>query len=159
MPPYAQHGMSIELFYTVLAVFFFFMIYFKTKEMYKLSKHKGIHCFRMAFLFFGLSYLARFLMLLFAMTTRFLFDDYLPRIIMFSITIVLLGYLSTMALFYLIYSQLWKKISHKQFLWFANIIAVTVSIVAFLSRSNGLVTLIQLFMLVFTIILISRQKK
>ncbi|MBU1976265.1 MAG: hypothetical protein KKG59_07725, partial [Nanoarchaeota archaeon] len=65
MPPihyFGPHNMIFELIYTLLIVFLCGFVYFKTTELYQLSKYKGISFFRNAFLFFGLAYAARLLL-------------------------------------------------------------------------------------------------
>src|SRR3989338_5140749 len=63
------------------------------------------------------------------------------------------GYFSTMAIFYLAYSTLWKEISHKNFVVFSNIFAVIISLTAFITGSYVLLTLLQFFLIVFTVII------
>ena len=93
---------GIELGFTVIAVIFCFLIYFKTKEIYELTKYKGIRYFRGAFLFFGLSYVMRFLFSL-VLLSRIAFDFFLPRHLIMPLFILPLGYLSTVGIFYLIF--------------------------------------------------------
>jgi hypothetical protein len=148
-----------ELLYTLIIVFLCFLIYFKTKEIYDLTKHKGIHYFRNTFLFFGLAYISRFVLHLLMIANTAL-DIYLPRELFLPITILPVSYFSTMALFYLMYSLIWKKIENKQFLIFSNIAAILFSIVAFISRSPHTISILQLIPLAFTIIIgLSSYKK
>ena len=51
-----------ELIYTTIIVIFCYLIYHKTKEIYNLTKYKGIHYFRNTFLFFALAYASRFIL-------------------------------------------------------------------------------------------------
>lgn len=150
-----------EFAYTAIIVFLCFLIYYKTKEIYDLTKHKGIHYFRNTFLFFGLAYISRFILHLLLIANATL-DIYLPRRFLMPIMMVPVGYLSTMALFYLMYSLVWRKISNKHFIIFSNLFAVLFSIVAFVSKSPYIISILQLILLVFTIIIsftIFKKKK
>src|SRR4030042_2689037 len=109
MPPFDPTIMIGEFVYTLIIVVFCGIIYWKTKEIYELTKYKGIKYFRNTFLFLGLSYLLRFVTHMAMMTTRAL-DYFIPRNAMMGITQLPVGNLSTMALFYLMYSLIWKRI-------------------------------------------------
>ncbi len=64
MPPFHLIDptmLAVELGYTLIVVFICFIIYFKTREIYDLTKYEGIEYFRNTFLFFGLAYIFRFL--------------------------------------------------------------------------------------------------
>ena len=123
-----------------------------------MTKYKGIHYFRNAFLFFGLAYAARLVFHLFQLTS-IAFDFFIPRGMMFPIMMVPVGYLSTMAIFYLAYSTSWKKISYRYFVILSNATALVITVVAFLTRSPEILSLIQLGLLVVTIILGIRKHK
>ncbi|MFH1315941.1 MAG: hypothetical protein ABII01_00310 [Candidatus Woesearchaeota archaeon] len=162
MPIHQFLGSTIfgfEFIYTVLIVILCALVYFKTKEPYELTKYRGIGYFRNAFLFFGLAYLARFLLYIITLTV-FAFDFFIPRRLFFPIAMIPVGYLSTMAIFYLTYSLVWKKIKYNYFFLFSNIIAILVSTAAFISRSHILLTGLQVGLLIFTaIISLSRHSK
>lgn len=147
MPPF--ENILSEFLYTFIIVVFCSLIFWKTREIYQLTKYKGIKYFRNTFLFLGISYLFRFVAHLLMMTTIVL-DYIIPRKIMMGITMLPVSYLSTMALFYLMYSLIWKKIDERKFLAFSNIIAIIVSIAAFMTRSPEILVIIQLTLLAFT---------
>ena len=147
---------GLELAYTTIIVILCFLVYHKTKEMYELTKHKGIHHFRNAFLFFGLSYVGRFLVHIFQLGMIAL-DIWMPRSIFFPIMMIIVGYFSTMALFFLGYSVIWKKIEYSKFIVFANIIATIVSLFAFISRSPMILSVVQLPLLVLIVVLILKK--
>ncbi len=150
-------GFSTELAYTFIVVVLCFLVYYKTREIYDLTGYKGIKYFRNAFLFFGLAYASR-LFLYTLLISKIAFDFILPMRILFPISNLLVAYLSTMALLYLAYSTLWKRINFEHFLHLSNIIALIVAGLAFVSRSPALVSMIQLLMLLFIIILILAKK-
>ena len=64
---------AVEIIYTLLIVVLCFLVYFRTKNIFDLTKHRGIQYFRNAFLFFGLAYSARLLIHL-IMIGRIAFD-------------------------------------------------------------------------------------
>jgi hypothetical protein len=159
MPPlFNPHIYGPELIYTTLIALLCFMVYFKTKTIYDLTKHKGIGYFRNAFLLFGLSYITGFLLYIFTLTS-ITFDFFMPRKSVMPFFIVVTGYLSTMAIFYLAYSTVWKKFTYDNFMLFANLAAVLVSAAAFISRSNIMLSMLQLILLVFTIIISTIKHK
>lgn len=145
-------GLAVELGYTIIVVFLCFMIFFKTREIYDLTKHKGIKYFRITFLFFGLAYLFRFLFILSILLT-ITFDIYSSIYILKIITMVFIGYFSTMAILSLTYSTIWKKLQIKHTLLIFNVISVLISGIAFISRSHSLLILSQAVLLSFTIIM------
>ncbi len=153
-----RFGFQLELIYTIIIVFLCFLVYFRTKEIYELTRYKGIHYFRNAFLFFGLAYAARIFFRLFQLTST-AFDFFMPRGMMFPIMMIPVGYLSTMAIFYLAYSTSWKKLSYRYFVILANATALIISAVAFFTRSPEILSYIQLGLLVVTIILGVRKHK
>lgn len=109
------------------------MIYFGTKELYELSNYKGIKYFRMAFLFFAFAYFFRyiikFLIIYFQLDRIF---DLSPHLIGFFAMIFFI-YLSSMAIFYLLYSLLHKKLGNKK-IYIFHIIAVFLAFLSSLFR-------------------------
>ena len=55
----ADLGIGSEIIYSFVIIVCSLMIYFATKELYELSKHKGIKYFRLSFLFFAIAYFFR----------------------------------------------------------------------------------------------------
>lgn len=148
---------GIEFLYTLVVIVLCFFVYHKTKDIYDLTKYKGIGYFRNAFLLFGFAYASRFILHILTFTTRLFFDSFIPRNIIFPLIIIPVGYLSTMAIFYLSYSTVWKKIDYKYFLIFSNTLAILLSAIAFISRSHILLSSLQLLLLLFTIIISFRK--
>jgi len=146
--------LAAELGYTLIVVFLCFMIYFKTREIYDLTKHEGINYFRIAFLFFALAYIFRFLHI-FSILERITFDtDLLMDIFrIFPFFLVFNGYFSTLAILSLTYSIIWEKLHIKHTLLLFNAIAILISGIAFISRSPFLLILAQAVLLIFTIIM------
>jgi hypothetical protein len=155
-------GFVSEILYTAIVVFFCFLIYFKTKEMYDLTKYKGIHYFRNAFLFFGLAYLFRFVIHVIQFTNMAAssgFDIGHPRRMMFPFSMLVVSYLSTMAIFYLTYSTSWKKIKYVPFIIISNVVAILLSVTSFIFRSPFILSLLQLLLLLASFIIIVTQHK
>ena len=162
MPPFHiidPTRLAVELAHTLIVVFLCFTIYYKTREIFDLTKHEGIKYFRITFLFFGLAYISRFISVLLKLIV-ITFDIYFPMHIFGIFPLVFIGYFSTIAILSLTYSILWKKlhINHTflkhTFLLF-NIIAVLISGIAFFSRSPFILILAQAVLLIFTSIIIA----
>ena len=152
MPPMFNPLMFfVEIGYTFFILFFCFLIYIKTKEIYDLTKHKGIYYFRNTFLFFGLAYLLRFLFGIIMMTERWIDFIHIPRHAMRPLTSLFTGYFSTMALLCLIYSTIWKRFSSKEFFIASNIIALLIAVSAAISQEVFILT--QIFLLIIAIVL------
>ncbi len=106
---------GMELIYSFVIIVCSLLVYFSTKKMYDVSKYPGIKYFRMSFLFFAITYFFKsFISFLFV-----LFDVH--EVLEFSsmflgiLSLFLFMYASTMAIFYLLYSVIWKKFKEKKF--------------------------------------------
>src|SRR4030042_1399496 len=108
--PYLSNlGLGTEIIYSFVIIICSLMVYFGTRELYELSSYKGIKYFRQAFLFFAVAYFFRSFI-------KFVMDYFkISRILDFSpmifgqFSLLLFMYFSSMAVFYLIYSLMWKK--------------------------------------------------
>ena len=99
----------IELAYALTIIVSSLVIFFKTREIEDLSGHKGIKYFRMAFLFFAISYFLRFfsrVLLLGLLVT----GTRIPRASFTSLTSVLFLYSGFMTMFYLLYGISIKRV-------------------------------------------------
>ena len=160
--PFDYSRLAVELSYTLIVLFFCFMIYIKTKEMHDLTKYKGIQYFRITFLFFGLAYLFRFaFILILLLLIRGTFDVYSVNIAFKFVPLILCGYLSTMAILSLTYSTIWKKIHIKHTFLISNAIAVLISGIALISISSIPLIVSQAVLLIFTMayIIYSQSRK
>jgi len=147
-----------ELVFTIIAFIFCFAIYYKTRESYELTKHAGIRYFRDAFLFFGLSYIMRFLFSL-VLFSRMAFDFFIPREMFVPLFILPLGYLSTIAIFYLIFSLVWKRVNNQKILILGHLIAILLPLLAFLTRTPMLLLYMQTALLMIAILLVFLIRK
>jgi hypothetical protein len=143
-----------ELIYTFLVSILCFLIYYKTKDLYSLTKHQGIKYFRYTFLFFGLAYLTRFLLFLFMISPLSFNNCGLPRKMFGLLFIIILGYFSTIAIMNLSYSIIWKKIPKKGLFLFANIFAIFISYISFKTRSFEIILYIQLLLFIIALFII-----
>jgi hypothetical protein len=151
-PPFWFAGPWVELVYTLVIVLLCFLVYFKTKELYDLTKHKGIKYFRLAFLLFGIAYATRLLTHL-IMIGHIGLDFMMPHNWLVGLSMTAMSYLSTMAMVYLIYSTIWKKFNSMGFLLISNAAALMLFAISFFTRSLDLITLVQLLLLLATVII------
>jgi hypothetical protein len=149
---FSPTAISFELVYAFIVVLLCFWIYYITKEIYSLTKHKGIGFFRNTFLFFGLAFVFRFLFTLFHLGA-FLFDIRITGMVLKPLSLIIVGYLSTMAIFSLSLSTMWKKIKDKNFHYLIHIIAFVIVLLVLVTRSAELLVLSQFVLMIFSIIL------
>jgi hypothetical protein len=143
---------STELIYSILIIAFCLTIYIKTKDIFKLTSHKGIGYFRDTFLFFAIAYFIRFLFQLFRLTT-FALDMHVRRQFMGPYPLVIIGYLSTIAIFSLTLSTVSRFFKKKHINIFAHVIAITVAITIFMTRSPEILVLTQFILLILAIVM------
>lgn len=141
---------GIEMVYSFIIIVCSLMIYFGTKEIYELSSYKGIRYFRQSFLFFAIAYFFRsFIMVLLFLFARQEIFDISPRLFG-KITLFLFMYFSAMAIFYLVYSIMWKEWSKKKWITYAiHGLALFIGLLSMQSREPALQLLINLFLLAF----------
>lgn len=101
-PPFFRINPWIDISFFLLLIVICLIIYFRTKEIYELTSHKGIKYFRLAFLFFALGYLLRLL----GPLGKILFDKPFK---FWPYTGILMTFLGTMAALCLLFSVLWKR--------------------------------------------------
>jgi hypothetical protein len=153
-------GMGTEIIYSFVIIFCSLMIYFATKELYKLSSHKGIKYFRQSFLFFAFAYFFRS----FIKIILFYFEinelrTFLP--IFGSITLFIFMYFSSMAIFYLLYSVMWKKWESKSINLF-HLVSLVIATTISLFNNSTIYFLINILFFVFissTVYLSYKQSK
>lgn len=155
MPPFHlidPTRLVVEIGYTLIIVFLCFSIYYKTRDLYDLTKYEGIKYFRITFLFFGLAFLFRFISV-FVMVMGMTFDIEISRYLFRIFPLVFNGYFSTMGILSLTYSMIWKELQIKHIIIVSNAIAIIISGIAFFSRSMDLLIEAQAVLLIFTIIM------
>ena len=175
MPPIAPQfirsfmdlGFGTEILYSFVIIVCSLMIYFGTKELYELSSHKGIKYFRQAFLFFAIAYFFRsfikFILLYFNASQLLDIRHHASGFIFSQLTLGIFMYFSAMAIFYLLYSVMYKKWngdSKKIYLFHALAFAIALISTVF---GNSLVYLginfLLLLFVVFTFFVSRKQSK
>ncbi len=150
--------MSVELVFAAAVIILCMLIFFRTKELYTLTEHKGIRYFRNTFLFFALAFASRFAFHLFGISGAG-FDFRLPPELMGPLPLLVTSYFSTIAIFYLLFSLLWKKIDVKYFIPAAHLLALSVAVMIFLFRSPQVLALVQLMITAATLVLAYLRSK
>lgn len=126
-------SMGMEALYSFVIILCSLMVYFGTKEIYDLTNHKGIKYFRLSFLFFAIAYFFRsFIKLLVIVFGAKAIRD-IPQFFA-PLTLFIFIYASSMAIFYLFYSMVSKKLENKSYLF--HIFAVSVSAVIVLFSNS-----------------------
>lgn len=97
----------VEVVFCAIVFILSFLIYYRLRETYKLTEYKGLHYFSSTFLFLGLAYFLRFLVLILLYDQSDFGSIWDPRSLMvFSIAFMI--YSSSASILYLIYSLAWK---------------------------------------------------
>jgi len=101
-----------EIIYSFVIILTSLIIYFSTREIYELSNYKGVNYFRKSFLFFAIAYFFRvFIKFLLVYFNESFIVDLNPEIfpLLGVLSTFLFVYFSTIAVFYLLYSLMFKK--------------------------------------------------
>jgi len=156
-------GPGAELFYSFVIILCSLMIYYGTKELYELSSHKGIKYFRQTFLFFASAYFVRSLIKFIVIYFNFQeIGEFSPYgiIAIGMLTQFLFVYLSSMSIFYLLYSLICTKWKENKIYLF-HTLGIILAIVSIFLRSSAVYLLINLFILfvVISIIYISSKNR
>lgn len=157
-------GVSLEILYSFVIIICSLMIYYSTKEMYELTSYKGIKYFRYAFLFFAIAYFFRSFIkiLLFYFGTSRIID--INPSFMGAITLFVFMYFSCLAVFYLVYSLMWKEWNGKSVvvLGIFQILSVAISLIIIATRQVGVfigVNLLILAIAIFGMYMTHKQSK
>ncbi|MFZ1970685.1 MAG: hypothetical protein WAU65_00685 [Candidatus Nanoarchaeia archaeon] len=136
-PPNITLGIGAEIIYSFVIIVCSLMIYFGTKKIYELSSYKGIKYFRQAFLLFAIAYFFRFLIefVVISFNTNEIFEISPIAVGYFAVFIFM--YLSSISIFYLIYSISWKKLKSKSMiLYLFHIISIIIALVSVIFRNQ-----------------------
>lgn len=160
-------GLGAELLYSFVIIVCSLMIYLGTKELYELSQHKGIKYFRMAFLFFAFAYFFRsfikFVVLYFNVKGLFEISSRILNPLISQLTLIFFMYFSSMAIFYFLYSVMWKRWGNEKLVYLFHILAVVIALYSILSRSPfsyiGLNLVLFLFILIVVFISYKNSRK
>ena len=145
-------GPTIEFLYLAIIVFLCLLVYFKTKEIYDLTSHRGIRYFRNAFLLFGIAYLFRFIGVL---SHIYKMSFGLAPGTHFILGFVISAYASSIAILYLAHSVMWKRIKFSKFndKYLHHFIALGILIVSFIANSLLIILATQVFLFIFILIM------
>jgi hypothetical protein len=167
MSPFIQQvatiGLGTELLYSFVIIICSLMIYFGTKELYELSSYKGIKYFRESFLFFAIGYFFRYFIkfILLYFNVREI-REFSPMLFG-NITLFVFMYFSSLAIFYLLYSVMWKKWENKSNrIYLFHLIAFAISLLIVLSRNIFIylgLNLILFGVVLFTVYVSHKDKK
>ena len=142
--------LGAEMLYSFVIIICSLMIYYATQEMYELSSYKGIKYFRQAFLFFAIAYFFRYFIIFFLafFNIENLFGLSIQSII--SLSMMIFMYSSSMAVFSLLYSVMWKKWNHTKIKnYIFNILAIAIAFVGITFRQIGFSLLLNIIFFIF----------
>jgi hypothetical protein len=145
-------GVGTELIYSFVVIVCSLMIYFATKEMYELSAHKGIKYFRQSFLLFAIAYFVKsFIKILLSYFGASRIIDVNPGFVGI-ITLFIFMYFSSLAVFYLVYSIMWKKWNGKiGILGIFHILSIAIAFISITTRQIEVLLGVNLFILIIAI--------
>lgn len=157
--PLIMQPIFIESIYFVLIVAICLAIYFKTREIEKLSGYQGIIYFRLTFMFFSISYFFKFITSIqisaFSLTRSYQVLQILPT----AGTLFISLYASLMAVIYLTNSVTWKKeekkSSHEESFW--HIVSIGAAALTVFMSQPMLYILTQVFLLFYSIMELSKH--
>ena len=148
-------GLGAELFYSFVIIVCSLMIYFGTKELYELSSYKGIKYFRQTFLFFAIAYFFRsFIKFIIMYSGVKGIIEFSPNVFGAAgmLTQLIFVYFSSMAIFYLLYSVMYKKWENNNpKIYLFHILALILSVASIISRNQAVYFSINLLLLIIVI--------
>ncbi len=155
MPP--VEFLIIEPIYFLIILLVSTYVYYKTKEIYELTKHRGIFHFRNIFLYFGLAHFFR----LSALILMFATDSFRPNPLFPLINLVFVSYFSTMAIFSVILSITSGKNKEKDIVpyYAVHLAAFAMLVFVFFTRSHFFLILLQALMFFIAIIFMLKVSK
>ena len=152
----------IEFVYSIFVVLAVLLVYLKTREMYKLTEHKGIKYFSLTFLFFAIAHIFRFFFRIFFRTFFTSPGFFMPGRPPFRIGSLIFTYTSVMAGLFLLYSLIWRKIklNEKIVILIFNLIAVLTVILDLLVLNPFIhIIIITLLFLVAALLSFTRKSR
>ncbi|MBT6735338.1 hypothetical protein HN706_03110 [Candidatus Woesearchaeota archaeon] len=149
-------GFGTEIIYSFIIISCSLMIYFGTKDLYELSEHKGIKYFRLTFLFFALAYFFRsFIKFVLIYFNSGQIRDIYSGIFYFGlgkITLFIFMYFSSMAIFYLLYSVMWKKWArNSKKIYLFHLLAFAIAISTIIFRNHSVYLCVNFLLLIFVV--------
>lgn len=156
-------GVGTEAIYSFVIIICSLMIYRSTKEMYELSSYKGLKYFRDSFLLFAIAYFFKSfitLLLVYSGATRII--EINPMFIGI-ITLFVFMYFSSLAVFYLVYSLMWKRLNGKSgILGIFHILSIAIAFITITTNQVGMLFGVNLFILaiaIFGLVITHKESK
>jgi hypothetical protein len=145
--------LAIELVYFLAVAGLCLLVYFKTKEIYRISQHRGIFYFRNIFLFFSLAYLFRLIGV-----GLIMLDDpvalEVPRLV-YGASLFFAGYFGTMAILCLAMAMLIRNVKKesRNAYYALHAMALALSVLVAIGRSSSALLVLQTAILACTLAL------
>ena len=159
--PFTGVFWGLEAVHSGLVALICLVIFLKTREMERLSSHKGVRYFRLTFLFFGIASLLKLLTRHLALSFFFY-----PGILEVADWVIGLGvfgiiYTYTIAAFYLLYSISWKDLKQGLMSRPANLhlMAAVVALLVLVTNASALYILFQVFVIAYSIGIIHTKSR
>lgn len=153
----------LESMFSLIVIFACFLIYFKTKEIYELSGHKGVKYFRYIFLTFGITHLSRVAVkwIIPQFHPRFIPDLSVFQTIGISFFSMLMIYTSTLMFIYLLLTFLWEKVDNSfvSKAWFIHSVALLVIVLTLFQNRRYMFILFQLISFIGAMFLLTIHNK
>ena len=143
-----QHRIVIETIYMALIVISSIWIFFSTMRLYHFSKHRGIKYFGGAFLFLAITFLIRYVLMVYNIVIKSNHGTLTtgnPLIILMEFSAVISGA-------FLVYSQIWRKIKVKNHVRVKRLMilgALIVSLADFFSNTLLLLYVVNIALFLF----------
>jgi len=125
------YGFGIEIFTTLIIIFASLLIYYKTKEIYELSEHRGLKFFRKGFLYLAFAHIIKIMIII--LRPDFIADTFRDRFIVIGVFV----FFSLIGILYLLLSILSKKIKE----YYIYLITILVIITAWFFSSPFLIVI------------------
>jgi len=159
MPPFGipLENYSTEIIYSFVIILCSLLIFFGTQKLYELTSHKGIRYLRESFLFFAIAFFfGSFIKIFFTLANSSPLHGY-SQIIFQSLSLFIFIYFSSIAIFYLVYSMMWKmqkprEKNNSRKIWLFHMIALIISVISILLNSAKIYILINSLILIFILI-------
>jgi hypothetical protein len=145
-------GIGTELIYSFVIIICSLMIYYSTKEMYELSSYKALKYFRYAFLFFAIAYFfksfIKFLLVYFGASRIIEINPWFIGML----TLFVFMCFSSLAVFYLVYSLMWKRLSGRNgILGIFYILSIAIAFISITTNQIEILFGVNLFILAIAI--------
>lgn len=152
---------GIEVVYSLLILILCLVVFYKTKDLYDLTEHKGIKYFRLAFLFFGISYLLRIALSLVIVYSDLVTGFGFQRQMNELYVLIPFAYFSFLAIISLTYSLVWNRIKLGKLneAVFMNILSVILLLSVLFGHLAFFQVQLIIVILCFVIIIILSEKK